>query len=53
MVIYISVFLLDGILEVIIVHYPLNPVPKHKMGEYDYKNGQLVFIAEDANQTNT
>lgn len=22
-------------------------------GEYDYKNGQLVFIAEDTNQTNT
>ena len=22
-------------------------------GEYDYKNGQLVFITEDTNQTNT
>lgn len=48
--IYISVFLLGGILEAIIVYYLLNPVPKHKMGEYDYKNGQLVFIAEDTNQ---
>lgn len=53
--IYIGLFFMGGIFELIIVYYLFHPIPKNKAGEYDYKNGQLVFTdkQEDTNQPNT